>query len=107
MTASQFTIFQSLTGRKGLPQGRMADILGFEQTTLTRLLKPLEKRGLVLIEPNPKDRREKTVRLTKEGEALFKEAKTLWKAEQEKSLDELNDEEWQAVKGALRKLSEI
>ena len=85
----------------------MAEILGFEQTTLTRLLKPLEKRGLVLIEPNPKDRREKIVKQTKQGEELFKEAKRLWRVEQNKSLGELDDAEWVAMKAALKRLSDI
>ena len=107
LTSSQFTIFQSLAGRAGLPHGLMAEILGFEQTTLTRLLKPLEKRGLVLIEPNPKDRREKIVKQTKQGEELFKEAKRLWRVEQNKSLGELDDAEWVAMKAALKRLSDI
>ncbi len=106
LTSSQFTILQSLEGREGLPLGLMSEILGFEQTTLTRLLNPLEKRDLVELHRNPNDRRQKIASITKAGTALFREAKSYWQREHDESLARMNDEEWQVVKSVMGRLSE-
>lgn len=107
LTSSQFTILQSLSGRKGLPHGVMADVLGFEQTTLSRLLKPLIKRELVRLEPNPNDKRGRMVILTAQGENTFAKAKTLWQTEHDKSLNQVDDHDWETVKRILHTLSDI
>lgn len=105
LTSSQYTILQSLSGRQGIPHGLMAEILGFEQTTLSRLLKPLKNRNLLRIIPSPEDKRQRMVSITPEGEVLFAEAKTYWQREQDESLSRIDDEEWQLMKRILGKLS--
>lgn len=106
LTSSQFTILQSLHVRNNLPQGIMADVLGFEQTTISRLIKPLERRGLISLGTDPKDKRGKLVSLTTQGEKLFAEAKELWRTEQDKSLSRIDEEDWAVVKDVLRQLSD-
>lgn len=106
LTSSQYTILQSLSGREGIPHGLMAEILGFEQTTLSRLLNPLEKRGLLKMVPNPDDRRQRFVTITSEGEALFSEAKRYWQYAQDECLSRMDDREWQSMKQVLNKLSD-
>lgn len=105
LTSSQFTILQALSGRKGLPYGMMSLILGFEQTTLSRLLKTLEKRGLLVARQDPEDRRSRIVSITTAGQKHFDEAKALWQIEHDKSLARMTGKEWSAVKSALSKLS--
>ena len=105
LTSSQYTILQSLSGREGIPHGLMAEILGFEQTTLSRLLKPLESRNLLKTVPSPKDRRQRLVAITAEGEALFAEAKSHWQREHDESLSRMNEKEWQIMKRLLGRLS--
>ena len=105
LTSSQYTILQSLSGREGIPHGLMAEILGFEQTTLSRLLRPLESRNLLKAVPNPKDRRQRLIAITTQGEALFREAKTIWQREHDESLSRMNDDEWRIMKNVLGRLS--
>jgi len=104
LTSSQYTILQSLKGRQGLPFGVMAEILGFDQTTLTRLLKPLAKRELVITVPNAEDRRRRSVCITSRGSKLFVKAKALWQQEHDESLNRISASDWkvmQRVAGAL------
>ncbi len=106
LTSSQFTILQSLNGRKGIPLGLMAEILGFEQTTLSRLLKPLEKRGLLIVQKNPKDRRQKIASITNTGENLFAEAKIHWQREHDESLARMKQDDWLMMQSVMSRLSE-
>jgi len=106
LTSSQYTILQSLQGREGLPFGLMAKILGFDQTTLSRLVKPLVKRRLVTIVPNPKDRRRRSVRTSAAGSALFAKAKIHWQREHDESLKRMTKKEWQTMQRVTRLLSQ-
>jgi DNA-binding HxlR family transcriptional regulator len=54
---------------------------GTDRTTLTRNLRPLEKQGLLRVEPGA-DRRERKVTLTARGERTMAEALPLWEAAQ-------------------------
>ena len=58
--------------------GPVANLLAMDRTTLTAALKPLERRGLVRIEPDPKDKRGKRLRLTPEGMAVLAVAFPIW-----------------------------
>jgi DNA-binding MarR family transcriptional regulator len=51
-----------------------------DRTTLTANLKPLERRGLVTVQPDTTDRRGRRLQLTDEGRALLKQALPLWRA---------------------------
>jgi len=52
-----------------------------DRTTLTRNLRPLEKQGLIRIEPG-EDRRERQVRLTARGQRALATAFPLWEKAQ-------------------------
>jgi DNA-binding MarR family transcriptional regulator len=49
-----------------------------DRTTLTAALKPLERRGLVAISPDPKDRRSRRIGLTAAGHATLAAALPIW-----------------------------
>ncbi len=51
-----------------------------DRTTLTAALKPLSARGWVAIEPDPKDKRGKRLKLTPEGAAALASAVPIWRA---------------------------
>jgi DNA-binding MarR family transcriptional regulator len=51
-----------------------------DRTTLTAALKPLERRGLLAVNPDPNDRRSRLITLTREGTALLAEAVPIWKS---------------------------
>ena len=49
-----------------------------DRTTLGRNILPLERDGLIAIEPNESDRRAKELRLTKAGEKRLQVARKQW-----------------------------
>jgi DNA-binding MarR family transcriptional regulator len=61
----------------------VANLLAMDRTTLTANLKPLERRGLVEVAPDPADRRGRLLVLTDGGRGLLAEAMPLWRSAQE------------------------
>lgn len=57
----------------------VSSILGMDRTTLTANLKPLERRGLVKIIVDRKDKRARLLTLTSEGRAVLAKAAPIWK----------------------------
>ncbi|HEX4037615.1 MAG TPA: MarR family transcriptional regulator [Acidobacteriaceae bacterium] len=49
-----------------------------DRTTLTAMLKPLERRGLVKVFVDPEDRRSRLLRLTAQGRNLLAHATPVW-----------------------------
>ena len=60
--------------------GPVATLLAMDRTTLTAALKPLERRGLVQITPDPSDRRNRILKLTLAGRKLLASAMPVWKS---------------------------
>jgi DNA-binding MarR family transcriptional regulator len=56
----------------------LAAELVVDRTTLGRNIRPLERDDLIAIESDPSDRRSKTLRLTKAGDARFQRAQKRW-----------------------------
>jgi DNA-binding MarR family transcriptional regulator len=57
----------------------LAEHLSMDRTTLTAVLKPLERRTLVSVRPDELDRRGRNISLTDQGVKLLREAIPLWK----------------------------
>jgi len=54
-----------------------------DRTTLTAALKPLERRGLVKISPDPNDRRSRILILTTKGKKTLAAAMPIWQSTHE------------------------
>ncbi|WP_320199151.1 MarR family winged helix-turn-helix transcriptional regulator [Agrobacterium sp. rho-13.3] len=78
LTNGQFSLLMSLNRPEPPPMGPVANLLAMDRTTLTAALKPLEKRGLLSIEADPKDKRGKRLRLTPQGVAVLASAVPIW-----------------------------
>ena len=78
LTNGQFSLLMSLNRPEPPPMGPVASLLAMDRTTLTAALKPLQRRGLVEILPDPNDRRGKRIKLTPEGMALLVQAAPIW-----------------------------
>src|SRR3954468_9527572 len=63
LTNGQFSLLMSLNRPKTPTMGPVAALLAMDQTPLPAALKPLERRGLIDVIPNPADRRERLLRL--------------------------------------------
>jgi len=80
LTNGQFSLLMSLNRPEPPPMGPVASLLAMDRTTLTAALKPLQRRGLVEIIPNPNDRRGKRIGLTPAGMALLVQAAPIWES---------------------------
>lgn len=100
LVLNQFTLLVAIHLVESTPITRLAQELFTDQTTLTRNLKLLEKRGLVAIEPG-EDRRVKWVSLTTEGQAVLAQALPLWEQAQAKVMQHFGQQQWQALLSLL------
>jgi DNA-binding MarR family transcriptional regulator len=92
LTNGQFSLMMSLNRPEPPTMGSVAGLLAMDRTTLTAALKPLERRGLVAVQPDEKDKRSRRLSLTPAGLALLAEAAPVWiatHAEVEAELEEV------------------
>jgi DNA-binding MarR family transcriptional regulator len=80
LTNGQFSLMMSLNRPVPAGMGSVATLLGMDRTTLTAALKPLERRGLIAVAPDPADRRGRLLTLTAEGLAVLARAVPIWEA---------------------------
>ena len=80
LTNGQFSLMMSLNRPVPAGMGSVAALLGMDRTTLTAALKPLERRGLVRIAPDPADKRGRLLTLTDEGRTLLAGAVPIWES---------------------------
>lgn len=80
LTNGQFSLLMSLNRPLPPPMRAVASLLAMDRTTLTAALKPLERRGLVSIAPDPADRRGRLLALTPDGMALLLRAVPIWES---------------------------
>lgn len=79
LSSGQFSLMMSLNRPRPPTIGEVASLLAMDRTTLTANLKPLERRGLVLVRTDEADRRSRRLALTSAGRALLAAAVPVWK----------------------------
>lgn len=80
LTSGQFSLMMSLNRPAPPTMGAVAALLAMDRTTLTAALKPLERRALVAVAPDPADRRSRRLTLTPAGMALLSRAIPVWES---------------------------
>lgn len=80
LKSGQFSLLMSLNRPAPPSIGEVATVLGMDRTTLTANIKPLEKRGLVRMAADKKDRRARRLSLTPTGQRLLEKAAPIWEA---------------------------
>jgi DNA-binding MarR family transcriptional regulator len=78
LRTTQFSILARLKRRGPLTINALAEDMVMDRTTLGRNILPLERDGLISIEPTVSDRRAKELRLTKAGEKRLQTALKGW-----------------------------
>ncbi|TSH88274.1 winged helix-turn-helix transcriptional regulator [Verticiella sediminum] len=79
LTNGQFSLLMALNRPEPPPPGPVAALLAMDRTSLTALLKPLQRRGLIEIVVPEEDRRARRLKLTAEGVATLARALPLWR----------------------------
>jgi DNA-binding MarR family transcriptional regulator len=70
LSRAEYRALYFIARQPGLTVSDLLALLGITKQSLGRALKPLEARGLVITRPGNRDRRQKELRLTAEGQAL-------------------------------------
>ena len=78
LRVTQFFILAMLKRRGAQTINALAEDMVMDRTTLGRAIQPLERDGLIRINPVPSDRRAKELHLTKAGEQRLHAAHEAW-----------------------------
>jgi DNA-binding MarR family transcriptional regulator len=78
LRTTQFSILAKLRRKGPMTINALAAELVMDRTTLGRNILPLERDGLISIEPLASDRRSKALHLTKAGDKRLEAARTGW-----------------------------
>jgi len=103
LVQTQFTLLVAIHLLEPVPITQLAQELFTDQTTVTRNIKLLEKRGFVASNPG-EDRRIKLVSLTVEGQMTLEQAIPLWEQTQTDVMQQFGPQKWQTL---LSLLSEV
>jgi DNA-binding MarR family transcriptional regulator len=81
LTNGQFSLLMALNRPEPPTIASVAALLAMDRTTVTASLKPLERRGLLLVAIDAADRRSRRPALTPAGRALLAAALPIWRHE--------------------------
>jgi DNA-binding MarR family transcriptional regulator len=105
LTSGQFSLLVSLNRATPPSIGSVASLLAMDRTTLTAALKPLERRGLIQVSVDAKDRRSRLLKLTRKGRALLRRAVPIWESEHSAMEQRLRGIDPELLRHGLRVLS--
>ena len=77
ITREQWIFLMKLHQKDGIPQNELAFITERDKTSLTRLVKTMERKELIKRKISETDKRSKLVCLTDEGRKIFKKSKPI------------------------------
>ena len=78
ITSGQFSLLMSLNRPEPPTIGAVASLLAMDRTTLTANLKPLQRRGMIALVADEKDRRSRRIKLQDAGMAVLSAAMPIW-----------------------------
>ena len=79
LTNNQFSLMMSLNRPEPPNMAWVSDVLAMDRTTVTAILKVLERRGLVTVSVDAADKRGRRLALTPAGRDLLRRALPVWK----------------------------
>jgi DNA-binding MarR family transcriptional regulator len=101
LTIGQFSLLTVLSVQDRWSMQPLADVLGTDRSSLTAMLKPLERREFVASEADGSDRRARYIVLTPGGEAIVEKAEPLWRGAQDRVLALIGAENAAAARSAF------
>ncbi len=105
LTNGQFSLLMSLNRPEPPSMAPVAALLAMDRTTLTAALKPLERRGLIKISPDPEDRRSRILALTAKGKKALAAAVPAWQSTHAAIEQLIPDSDPETLRKNLRALS--
>lgn len=101
LTVTQFGLLAQLRGAPGVGVSALAEKMIMDATTLSRNLRPLERRGLVAAKTDREDGRVRKLELTAAGRTTLDHALAGWRAAQRQVEQALGPAEMKALGAAL------
>ena len=106
LRTTQYSLLHVLARAGQVRQGDLSGLTSLDETTLTRNLRPLEKRGWVAIRAG-EDRREKLVTITDAGTAKLAAARPAWERAQARMQALLPQGAWQGLMATLSEVAQL
>jgi len=106
LKSGQFSIIASLVLKGTQSITELAESMGLERTSLSRILRPLEKDGLISISEEQEKRR-RFVEITKHGRATYKKALPLWNKAQSQYKNQMGERDMKTLKDLLERTSDL
>ena len=106
LRATQFSLLAAIEFLGSITITAMAEFFTMDRTTLTRNLKPLERHGLLTIEPG-EDKRTREVTLTAQGRQAVADGLPLWEKAQARVVNGLGQERFQSLLSHLSEVSAL
>ncbi|TMJ50408.1 MAG: winged helix-turn-helix transcriptional regulator [Alphaproteobacteria bacterium] len=106
LTITQFGLLAHLRVLDGIGVGALAEKLVMDPTTLTRNLRPLQRRGFVVLAPDPDDRRSRSLHLTEQGREALRAARPAWARAQRHVEEVLGNADAAVLNSALDRVLE-
>jgi DNA-binding MarR family transcriptional regulator len=106
LRTTQYSLLRRLSYAGEVRQRDLGGLTSLDETTLTRNLRPLIDAGWVAISPG-EDRREKLVRLTRDGTAKLREARPAWERAQQRLRSRLPEGTWSNLLKLLPEVAQL
>jgi len=103
LRVTQLTLLAAIRVLEPVSMNGLAGAVVMDRTTLTRNLKPLNKRGLIEIQRG-NDQRTRKLTITDEGHRVLVKAFPLWQRAQGRIVRGLGDETWKSLLSGLSAL---
>lgn len=104
ITVDQWLVMKNLHSQNDRKQSELAELIGKDNPTLTRMIDLLCKKGLTERRPHPSDRRSFTVHLTKKGETKFTELSPKIRTIRMKAWENLSEDDYEQLKRILSRI---
>jgi DNA-binding MarR family transcriptional regulator len=101
---TQFTLLMTLSIVGETTQGQLGNLLALDSTSLTRMLKPLTRRGWIRVKAG-QDRRQKLLQLSTSGRAKFDESRQDWERAQKRLQQTLSEPSWRQMGTLLTEIT--
>lgn len=101
----QFTLLMTMYSEGTPTISKLANDMGMDRTTLTANLKPLERRGLLVVHIDVEDRRVRRLILTEAGLTTLLKALPLWEKVQASCMKRLSGIEHATFRAAMKELA--
>lgn len=106
LTPEQWTVLIYLSEEDGVTQQKLCDTTYKDKPSMTRLIDAMERSGLVVRQPNARDRRSNTVYMTPRGQEVLEKAQKSALRTLKASLRGLGLEEIHVCQEVLRRIFE-